>query len=137
MSSKGRIGMAAATFLAVCGAFAALGDTVEEREKRTDEIAQWLPAEPKAHGAFDVRDFGAKGDGETKDTAAIQRAIDAASAAGGGEVLLPKGIYLCGSVFLKNGVDFHIAEGAVLKGSPGRPSLSTSRRRNYHSGGGL
>ena len=37
------IGMAAATFLAVCGAFAALGDTVEEREKRTDEIAQWLP----------------------------------------------------------------------------------------------
>ena len=71
-----------------------------------------------AHGAFDIRDYGAKGDGETKDTAAIQRAIDAASAAGGGEVLLPKGIYLCGSVFLKNGVDFHIAEGAVLKGSP-------------------
>ena len=48
------IGMAAATFLAVCGAFAALGDTVEEREKRTEEIAQWLPAEPKADGAFDV-----------------------------------------------------------------------------------
>ena len=45
------IGMAAATFLAVCGTFAALGDTVEEREKRTDEIAQWLPAEPKADGA--------------------------------------------------------------------------------------
>ena len=39
------IGMAVATFLAVCGAFAALGDTVEEREKRTEEIAQWLPAE--------------------------------------------------------------------------------------------
>ena len=38
-------------FLAVCGAFAALGDTVEEREKRTDEIAQWLLAEPKADGA--------------------------------------------------------------------------------------
>ena len=104
--------------LAAVAAAAALGDTVEEREKRTDEIAQWLPAEPKADGAFDVRDFDAKGEGETKDTAAIQRAIDAASAAGGGEVLLPKGIYLCGSVFLKNGVDFHIAEGAVLKGSP-------------------
>ena len=54
-----------------------------------------------AHGAFDVRDFGAKGDGETKDTAAIQRAIDAANEAGGGEVLLPKGVYLSGSVFLK------------------------------------
>ena len=67
---------------------------------------------------FNVIDFGAKGDGATKDTAAIQRAIDAATVAGGGEVLLPKGIYLCGSVFLKSGVDFHLAEGAVLKGSP-------------------
>ena len=38
--------------------------------------------------------------------------------AGGGEVLLPRGVYLCGSIFLKSGVDFHLAEGAVLKGSP-------------------
>ena len=67
---------------------------------------------------FNVRDLGAKGDGIAKDTAAVQTAIDAANAAGGGEVLLPKGTYLCGSVFLKSGVDFHLAEGAVLKGSP-------------------
>ena len=67
---------------------------------------------------FDVRSFGAKGDGASKDTAAVQRAVDAANAAGGGEVLLSKGVYLCGSVFLKSGVDFHLAAGAVLKGSP-------------------
>ena len=67
---------------------------------------------------FNVRDCGAKGDGLAKDTAAVQRAVDAAYAAGGGEVLLPRGTYLCGSVFLKSGVDFHLAEGAVLKGSP-------------------
>ena len=45
---------------------------------------------------FNVRDFGATGDGVTKDAAAVQRAVDAASSAGGGEVLLPKGTYLCG-----------------------------------------
>lgn len=67
---------------------------------------------------YNVRNFGAKGDGVAKDTVAVQRAIDAASSAGGGEVLLPAGTYLCGSVFLKSGVDFHLAEGAVLKGSP-------------------
>ena len=67
---------------------------------------------------FSVRDFGAVGDGVAKDTAAVQRAIDAANAAGGGEVLLPQGMYLCGSLFLKSGVDFHLAEGATLKGSP-------------------
>ena len=69
-------------------------------------------------GVFNVCDFGARGDGIAKDTAAVQKAVDAANAAGGGEVLLPKGSYLCGSVFLKSGVDFHLAEGAVLKGSP-------------------
>ncbi|MBQ9741257.1 MAG: hypothetical protein IJV91_10000, partial [Kiritimatiellae bacterium] len=67
---------------------------------------------------FNVRDFGAKGDGVTKDTAAVQKAIDAAHAAGGGEVLLPAGTYLSGSIFLKSRVDFHLAQGAVLKGSP-------------------
>lgn len=50
---------------------------------------------------FNVRDFGAKGDGVVKDTAAVQKAIDAADAAGGGEVLLPAGTYLSGSIFLK------------------------------------
>ena len=66
---------------------------------------------------FNVRDYGAQGNGTAKDTAAVQRAIDAA-AEKGGEVLLPEGTYLCGSLFLKSGVDFHLAKGAVLKASP-------------------
>ena len=66
---------------------------------------------------FDVRAFGAKGDGTAKDTAAIQRAVDAAAAAGGGEVLLPAGTYLSGTVHLKSFIDFHLGPGAVLKGS--------------------
>ncbi len=85
-------------------------------------MASFGGAELKAREVvvFNVRDFGAVGDGMAKDTAAVQKAIDAANAAGGGEVLLPKGTYLCGSVFLKSGVDFHLADGAVLKGSPDR-----------------
>ena len=66
----------------------------------------------------DVRAFGAAGDGIAKDTAAVQRAIDSVAAKGGGEVRVPAGTYLCGSLFLKSGVDFHLEEGAVLKASP-------------------
>ncbi len=70
-----------------------------------------------AGGVFSVRDFGAKGDGIAKDTAAVQAAVDAANAAGGGEVLLEAGTYLCGTIWLKSNVDFHLGPGAVLKGS--------------------
>lgn len=64
-----------------------------------------------------VRDHGAKGDGTTLDTAAIQRAIDAVAAAGGGTVPLPAGTYRSGSIVLRSNVTLDLAEGAVLLGS--------------------
>ena len=73
--------------------------------------------EPPKSAVYNVRDYGAKGDGRTKDTAAIQRAIDAASAAGGGTVELPMGTYLSGTIYLKSNVDFHLAEYAELRSS--------------------
>jgi Glycosyl hydrolases family 28 len=68
--------------------------------------------------SFDVRGFGAKGDGTAKDTAAIQKAIDAAEAAGGGIVTVPAGRYLSGTVHLKSNVTLDLSPGAVILASP-------------------
>jgi polygalacturonase len=65
-------------------------------------------------GALDARTFGAKGDGKSLDTAAINKAVDAAAAAGGGRVILPAGSYLCRSIHLKSNVTLYLGEGASL-----------------------
>jgi len=66
---------------------------------------------------FDVREYGAKGDGKTKDTALIQKAVEACAAAGGGAVYLSPGTYLSGTIVLKDNVTFHLEAGATLLGS--------------------
>ncbi|HEX8603445.1 MAG TPA: glycosyl hydrolase family 28-related protein, partial [Pseudoduganella sp.] len=65
---------------------------------------------------FNVRDYGGKGDGVTKNTAAIQQAIDAA-AKEAGTVVFPAGTYLTGSVFVKSGVTLKLDKGVTLLGS--------------------
>ncbi|HUA91417.1 MAG TPA: glycosyl hydrolase family 28 protein [Terracidiphilus sp.] len=69
-----------------------------------------------APAVFFANDYGAKGDGKSLDTAALQKAIDAAAAAGGTASLRP-GAYLTGSLFLKSGVTLDVPEGATLIGS--------------------
>ena len=65
-------------------------------------------------GAFDVRAFGAKGDGSTLDTEAINRAIAAAGRAGGGTVRLPAGTYLSTSIHLQSNVGLFLDHGATI-----------------------
>ncbi len=66
---------------------------------------------------YDVRRFGARGDGKTNDASAIQKAIDACSANGGGVVLLHNGTFRSGAIILKDHVELHLTSTAVLLGS--------------------
>jgi hypothetical protein len=66
---------------------------------------------------FSVRDYGAAGDGQRLDTAAIARAIRAAADAGGGTVVFPPGKYLSGTFELLNNVSLDVEAGAVIQGS--------------------
>lgn len=72
---------------------------------------------------FDVRAYGAKGDGHTLDTAAINQAIDAAAAAGGGTVEFPAGNYLSYTIHLKSHVSLHLGAGATLIAAEPSPDL--------------
>ena len=69
-----------------------------------------LTCDPASHGA--------KADGVTKDTQAIQAAIDECAAKGGGTVALAKGVYVSAPIVLKSGITLNVAAGATLLGSP-------------------
>lgn len=66
---------------------------------------------------YNVRQYGAKGDGQTLDTAAVQAAVDACNREGGGMVLIPAGTFVIGTVELKSDVTLHIAARGKLLGS--------------------
>lgn len=68
-------------------------------------------------GLFNVRQFGAVGNGTSSDTEAINKAIDACANAGGGIVYVPAGTYLTGTIDLKSNVTLQVASGATLLGS--------------------
>lgn len=67
--------------------------------------------------SYNVLDFGALGDSKTLNTIAIQKAIDEASSAKGGKVIIPSGEFLTGTLVLKSGVDLHLMKDSRLLGS--------------------
>ncbi len=76
------------------------------------------PASATFKASWNVRDFGAKGDGQTKDTVVVQKALDACASAGGGTVLVPSGNYLIGGVVIGSNTTLQMECGASIKGSP-------------------
>ncbi len=91
---------------------------------------------PSAPGSFDVRTFGATGDGETLDTVAIQKTIDTCAKAGGGTVVLAGGTFLSGTIELRDNITLHLQAGAVLLASTrqqdftGRSMIHAEKVRN-------
>ena len=73
------------------------------------------PAPPTAPGAtYNILDYGAVGDGQTMNTDSFRKAIEACSAAGGGHVRVPAGVYLTGPIVLMSDVDLHVERGATV-----------------------
>jgi len=87
--------------------------------------------QPPSLGLFNVRSYGATGDGKTLDTQAVNSTIDAAVAAGGGVVVFPAGSYLCFSIRLKSNVHLHLLQGsAIVAADSPQPGDQTG----YHGG---
>lgn len=72
---------------------------------------------PAQQTRFNIVDYGAKGDGKSVNTSAINQAIAACAKAGGGTVYVPAGEFRTGTVVLLSNVNLHLDSGAVLKGS--------------------
>lgn len=83
--------------------------------------------------SFDVREFGAVGDGERVNTASIQKAIDACSASGGESVWIAQGRYVTGTLFLKSNVMLTIEPGGVLLGSTKIEDYAQGTGRNMYA----
>jgi len=76
---------------------------------------------------FNIRDFGAKGDGKTLDTTAVQKAIDTCTQERGGTVLVPAGDFVIGTVELKSHITLHLSTNGRLLGSPKREDYSAGK----------
>ena len=106
-----------AVFLAPT-AISLIGCSTAKVTANTTEKAGTGAALRSSNIILNVQTFGAKGDGQTKDTLAFQQAIDRCSVLGGGEVLVPAGNYLTGAIELRSNTFLRFEKDAVILGSP-------------------
>ena len=116
-----------------------------------DQYYQGLPCQVKAVTPFSIpqntvsiADCGAVADGQTLCTEAIEKAISRLTKQGGGRVLVPEGVWLTGPIMLKDNIELHLAQGALLCFAPDKrlyldknpkakrvyPCIRASKRKN-------
>jgi hypothetical protein len=108
-------------------ALATLGASMAGIKAAAEETAPGEDDRLAGARIYNVKDHGAKGDGKTLDTAAIQSAIDACHQDKGGTVLIPAGDFLSGTLELKSNITLHIAASGRLLGSPKREDYTAGK----------
>lgn len=92
-------------------------------QRRTKSSSIGVSRTTDAAGVYNVKAFGARGDGKALDTPAINKAIEVAAAAGGGTVRFPAGNYLSVSIRLKSNISLYLDQGATIVAA--EPSKTT------------
>lgn len=95
------------------------GDGTDQASIRFPEI----PLPSFSDKKFNIVDYGASGDGKTMNTAAIAKAVSACANAGGGQVVIPAGIWLTGPIQLKSNLNLHVEKDALV--------IFSSNRQDY------
>jgi polygalacturonase len=100
-------------------------------------VARAEPPAPAAGEAFfNVRTYGATGDGKTVDTPAINRAVEAVAAAGGGTLLFPAGTYVCFTIHLRSNVHLYLSQGStILAAASPKPGETTGYNGGAYEAG--
>jgi polygalacturonase len=117
MKLMNRVLMPAAV-LSLIIAISGRADSTSNKMAQTDGTSRLKGEVQSIRGIYNVYDYGAVGDGKTLDSPAINRAIEACAADGGGTVYLSAGTYLSGSIRLKSHINLHLGAGATILGAP-------------------
>ena len=108
--------------------FVVLSSNLNAQENLQDEVNSHLKNLPFPsfkiqlpsfqNKSFNIKDYGAIGNGHTMNTEAFKKVITACSEAGGGKVIIPAGLWLTGPIELKSNVNFHVEKGALIIFTP-------------------
>ncbi len=116
------------SFPLVIGLFSGMhGKASRQNSLHNEMLPLTIEATPQTRTS--ITDLGAIGDGKTLNTERIQTAINELASKGGGTLVIPKGTFLSGAIFLKPRVNLHLNEGAVIKGSTDRKDYPRMKTR--------